>query len=137
METIYLIVECAEDAGEVLSELGSVKYSLPLINACVVEVPPENMSKLSDMPGVIRVSQVSAITTQMQSARKTVLAETAKTLGYTGRGVTVAILDTGVSPVDDLILPCNRIIAFKDFVNNQKEPYDDNGHGTHVGEPYP
>ena len=24
-----------------------------------------------------------------------------------------------------------RIIAFQDFVNEQDEPYDDNGHGTH------
>lgn len=32
----------------------------------------------------------------------------------------------------DLTQPANRIIAFKDFINNKTSPYDDYGHGTHV-----
>lgn len=51
---------------------------------------------------------------------------------YQGEGIGIAILDTGVSPVNDFILPQNRIIAFQDFVHGRKTPYDDNGHGTHV-----
>ena len=50
---------------------------------------------------------------------------------YTGKGVTVAIIDTGIAPHADLIYPSNRIIGFKDFVNNHTKFYDDNGHGTH------
>jgi len=46
--------------------------------------------------------------------------------------LSIAFLDTGISPVADFILPENRIIAFRDLVNGKKEPYDDNGHGTHV-----
>src|SRR5690606_4133390 len=42
------------------------------------------------------------------------------------------VIDTGVAPHQDLTLPDNRIVGFKDFVNNKNEPYDDNGHGTHV-----
>ena len=49
---------------------------------------------------------------------------------YTGKNITVAIIDSGVYPHDNLMKPRNRIIAFKDFVNNYTEPYDDNGHGT-------
>ena len=49
----------------------------------------------------------------------------------TGEGVTIAIIDTGVHPSPDLIEPEERIIGFKDFVNDQEDPYDDNGHGTH------
>ena len=45
----------------------------------------------------------------------------------------IAILDTGISPVPDLIQPQNRILAAVDFVNNLSHAYDDNGHGTHVG----
>jgi len=52
--------------------------------------------------------------------------------GLTGRGVTIAILDTGIAPVDDLVTPRNRIVAFADFINGRKVPYDDNAHGTHV-----
>ena len=46
-----------------------------------------------------------------------------------GRGVSIAILDTGIAPHPDIK---NKIIAFKDFVNDKEGPYDDNGHGTHV-----
>lgn len=46
-----------------------------------------------------------------------------------GRGITVAMLDTGVAFHPDFD---NRIIAFKDFVHGKKGLYDDSGHGTHV-----
>ena len=49
--------------------------------------------------------------------------------GINGSGVKVAVVDTGIFPHPDL---ANKIIAWKDFVNNITEPYDDNGHGTHV-----
>ena len=52
--------------------------------------------------------------------------------GYKGEGITIAVIDTGVAPHYDLTRPINRIIGFKDFVNNKTSPYDDNGHGTHV-----
>lgn len=51
--------------------------------------------------------------------------------GITGKNVNIAVLDTGVDPHQDLLEPSNRIIAFKDLINNRLEPYDDNGHGTH------
>jgi serine protease AprX len=52
--------------------------------------------------------------------------------GLKGTGVTIAILDSGIYPHPDLTRPTNRIIAFKDFIQNRTTPYDDNGHGTHV-----
>lgn len=51
--------------------------------------------------------------------------------GYTGKGVGIAILDSGIFPHDDLK---DRIAVFKDFTSNGKdvEPFDPLGHGTHV-----
>jgi len=49
--------------------------------------------------------------------------------GCTGKGIGVAVLDTGCFPHEDL---GHRIVAFSDMVQKQKRPYDDNGHGTHV-----
>ena len=52
----------------------------------------------------------------------------------TSAPISIAFLDTGISPVADFIHPENRIIAFLDLVNGRTDPYDDNGHGTHVAE---
>ncbi len=49
-----------------------------------------------------------------------------------GRGVTLCVMDTGISPHLDLCMPQNRIIEAVDFVGGQKYAYDDNGHGTFV-----
>ncbi|MGY3715523.1 S8 family peptidase [Sutcliffiella cohnii] len=46
----------------------------------------------------------------------------------TGEGITIAVIDTGVHPHPDLQ---GRIKGFRDFINNEANPYDDNGHGTH------
>lgn len=46
--------------------------------------------------------------------------------------LSIAFLDTGISPVADFTQPENRIIAFLDLVNGKTKPYDDNGHGTHL-----
>lgn len=48
---------------------------------------------------------------------------------YTGKGIGVAVLDTGIYPHADF---GNRICAFSDFLAYKNKPYDDNGHGTHV-----
>ncbi|MBU8906788.1 S8 family peptidase [Desertibacillus haloalkaliphilus] len=53
-------------------------------------------------------------------------------VGVTGNDVGIAVLDTGIYPHRDLITPTNRLIAFKDFINDRSEAYDDHGHGTHV-----
>ena len=47
----------------------------------------------------------------------------------TGRGIGVAVLDTGCFPHEDYQA---RIAAFFDMVRRRRLPYDDNGHGTHV-----
>jgi serine protease AprX len=50
--------------------------------------------------------------------------------GLTGRGVGVAVLDTGCFPHEDF---ADRIVGFRDMVGRRAaRPYDDNGHGTHV-----
>ncbi len=51
---------------------------------------------------------------------------------FTGKGVTVAVIDSGIFNHLDFVMPVNRIKVFKDFINSKQEPYDDNGHGTAV-----
>lgn len=47
-----------------------------------------------------------------------------------GSGITVAVIDTGITKVRDLYE--TKFVKGYDFVNDREEAKDDNGHGTHV-----
>jgi len=55
--------------------------------------------------------------------------------GYTGKGVTIAVIDSGIHPHRDFVdseTGKSRILEFVDLIGNKKEAYDDLGHGTSV-----
>ncbi len=51
--------------------------------------------------------------------------------GAGGSAVVIGSLDTGVD-MDHPEFPAGRLIAGRDWVNNDADPADDNGHGTHT-----
>ena len=57
-------------------------------------------------------------------------------MGYTGAGIGVAVIDSGVTPAHaDLRYAgstAQRVVRFVDFVGTGTATYDDWGHGTHV-----
>ena len=57
------------------------------------------------------------------------MAEQKERKKWTGKGIGVAVLDTGIFPHMDFD---GRIAVFKDFISGRRSCYDDNGHGTHV-----
>lgn len=65
----------------------------------------------------------------MDQAKEWIHCDGAYRLGLTGKGIGVAILDTGIFLHQDFE---NRVTAFTDLVRHRIEPYDDNGHGTHI-----
>lgn len=108
------------------------KKRLALIKGVACDLDTESIYRLANNPDVDYISFDSEVYALLDIAVPTMEARFPYEQGYTGKGVTVAVIDTGVAPHDDLVRPTNRIIGFKDFVNNKYEPYDDNGHGTHV-----
>lgn len=93
-----------------------IKYSLDIIDSVVAD-RQTGAEPSYDNP---------TIYTQINNARKIVHCND---MPYSGKGVGIAFLDTGICRIPDFQ---NRIIYFKDFMNGKKGIYDDNGHGTHV-----
>ena len=133
MERVQLIVEYMDEEIEpAIFDRAVLKYRLPIINAYVLEVPLDYVKQLRLNKSIKAVYETTGITTQMNVARRIVEADSPELKSYTGRGVNIAILDTGLSYCEDFTNPRNRLIAFKDFVNGRSDFYDDHGHGTHV-----
>lgn len=109
-----------------------VKKRLPLIKAIACNMNTESIYNIANNPDVEYISFDLEVYTLLDVSAPAIEANFPHNQGYKGKGVTVAIIDTGVAPHYDLTRPINRIIGFKDFINNKTFPYDDNGHGTHV-----
>ncbi len=109
-----------------------IKHHLPIIKAIALEVPASLVEQLAILDEVEYVTDDTKVFIHMDVARETVKSTAAVAAKYTGKNIGVAVIDTGVARHPDLVRPVDRIIAFKDFVQGRKEPYDDNGHGTHV-----
>ena len=126
-------VECSGQCRNILKNMGiKIKYELPLIDSYCVEVP---YNKLTDLAALRHVKYLGAdvvVKSQMNIASQEVKARTVNNSGYTGKGIGIAIIDTGLYPHRDFLKPNNRIKAFKDFANKKLLPYDDNGHGSFV-----
>lgn len=106
-----------------------LKEELALINAFSTRVNAKNLENLVKNSNVKRVWYDREIRAILDTATKTTHATDLWDDEVTGKGVTVAVLDTGIYDHPDL---AGRIIAFKDLTGQKADPYDDNGHGTHV-----
>lgn len=96
------------------------------------DLTPQMIKQIKDHDAVERIFYDRTVTALLDVASKQIGSiDIQEQRGLTGKGVSIAVIDTGVHPHADLTQPTNRVIAFKDFINSQNEPYDDNGHGTH------
>jgi subtilisin family serine protease len=100
-------------------------------------LPPAAVEALKQMPGVVKVEEdyevhshhndsmplIRAYQSQLQGAGFT---------GVDGAGIRCCVIDTGID--SNSIMYSTRIDAAAgwDFVNNDSNPEDDNGHGSHV-----
>ncbi len=111
--------------GSGIENISGFKFYLKNINMAVITPTQEILSS-----GLVKkIHPLSTVESRIKNAREHLNADFAYQNGITGKGVTVAVLDTGLSPMADF---SGRIVTFKDFINGKKMPYDDNGHGTHV-----
>jgi len=99
------------------------------INALSISVPVQAIQGLRNNPNVIDIEQdVVVLIKQTEDwgiARTN--APAAWNSSYTGEGVRIAIIDTGIANHADLLIAGG--VAFTSYTNSYQ---DDNGHGTHV-----
>lgn len=106
-----------------------IKHQYPSINSCSAVLTPAAMEKLLESnPTIKKIYSDREIRALLDIARPSVRAESPAVQNFTGKGVTIAIIDTGIYAHKDL---AGRIKGFKDLTGSKNSPYDDNGHGTH------
>lgn len=110
---------------------GIRKY-FPRVACCSAEITPNALEEvLTHCPYIKRVYLNREVKALLNVAVPSVKAAGIKKNDgtvLTGKGVKIAIIDSGIHPHPDL---AGRITGFVDFINHRREPYDDNGHGTH------
>ena len=131
-QRVILYAQEFEAYRQELLEAGAwVIEEYPFINAVCIGIPPMGMGKIAHMNGVCHLTPDEPASTQMHIASRTIHADQLHSQGITGKGIRVAVVDTGIYPHSDFVKPANRIFRFVDLVKgNHKKPYDDNGHGT-------
>jgi serine protease AprX len=123
---------------------GKVGLRLDSVNGLVVELPNSVLRAIAHHPAVERIVWDRPLEGSMSLVATTVGARAVlASYGYTGAGIGVAVIDSGVTSWhDDLTYHGSsdkvlqdrgqRVAAFVDFVGGRTAPYDDYGHGTHV-----
>jgi serine protease AprX len=116
--------------------------TLDLLNALVLKLPNALVQPLAASPAVARLQYDRPIKAHNYRTTVTVGSRRVQaSYGYTGTGVGIAVIDSGISSWHDdftnktaKLFPYGnqRVAKFVDFVNGRPLPYDDHGHGTHV-----
>jgi subtilisin family serine protease len=115
---------------------GKLGRKLPSISSQVALVPNESLDDLVANPLVARVSLDRVVTGTMERTAATIgAAAVRQSLDVDGRGIGVAVIDSGVAEWHDDLSDNGvgqRVAEFVDFVDGTTAPFDDYGHGTHV-----
>ena len=108
-----------------------------LLSGVAARLRAETLEKVRVLPDVARVwRDRKAHTTLAQSVPLIQADRVWNELGASGLGITVAIVDTGIDythpDLGGCLGPSCKVIGGYDFVNDDADPMDDFGHGTHV-----
>src|SRR5580692_4463007 len=123
------------DLAVLTNLLGTILSELPLVNGIVADLPLANILSLSNQSNVKYISLNRSMSPALSNAAPAINAFAAWQSGYTGAGVGVALIDSGVINHPDLrggFLGLSRVIYSQSFVSGNSSATDQYGHGTHI-----
>ena len=109
---------------------GTITHEYSIINGVAVSVPEAGIKELRANPSVQSVDPDVEVKAADLGADTQIHADQVWASGYTGSGVRLAILDTGIATQHPEF--AGRIVACNSEVKGAHTCEDDNGHGTHV-----
>jgi len=123
------------DLDRVVAAGGDIRFVYSIIPGLAATIPADQVETLANIPGMISLEldmPVQLLDAELDNGWgvKRIGAGYAHDQGFTGAGVKVAVLDTGIDynhPEFDGIYAGGF-----DFQNNDSDPMDDHDHGTHV-----
>src|SRR6266853_2171126 len=127
------LVDCLVD--DIVKLGGTILGQLPLVNGVVALLDGNGIVSLSNHSNVVYISQDRPLIPSVNNAASAVNAEFAWQSNYTGAGVGVALIDSGVSNNLDLnqgIVPLSRVLYQQSFLPGNSSTSDQYGHGTHI-----
>lgn len=127
------LVDCL--VNDIVKLGGTILAPLPLVNGVVALLDGPGILNLSNNANVVYISTDRPLTPTLSNAAPAVNAFAAWQSGYTGAGVGVALIDSGVSSHADLnggFLGASRVVWNQSFVPGNLSGNDQFGHGTHV-----
>ncbi len=122
--------------NDVLKVGGTILGQLPLINGVVALVDHNGIVSLSNQSNVAYISKDRTLTPFLSNAAAAVNAQVAWKSNYTGAGIGVALIDSGVNSHPDLyttsFFPMSRVVYNQSFIPGNSSASDAYGHGTHI-----
>ncbi len=113
---------------------GEVRYAYEIIPTIAASLPEAAIANLERNPNVTMIEPDVTVYANDELANTwgvdRIEADLVQAAGNTGAGVKVAVIDSGID-IDHPDLAANYKGGY-DFVNKDKYPDDDYGHGTHV-----
>ncbi len=102
-------------------------------------VDAQSLKELENSPLVTSIYPDREMHATLAESGPLIGAPTARGAGFTGHGLSIAIVDTGIDYKHpdfggnpDSPFPTGKVVGGYDFVNGDGDPMDDAGHGTHV-----
>jgi subtilisin len=112
---------------------GQVRYTYHLVPGMAASLPAQAVAALQNNPRIVAIEpdgRVEAYQFDLTWGVNRIGSATVHAAGLTGAGVRVAVFDSGIEYTHFEL--SHAYAGGYDYVNDDNDPLDDNGHGTHV-----